>query len=78
MIIELQDEYYIPATHEIRLDHGSKAISALGLDPSGSRLATGSYDFEMRFWDFAGMDRTLQSFRHLTPCEWYEISTNTK
>jgi len=68
-----EDEYYIPATHEIRLDHGSKAISALGLDPSGSRLTTGSYDFEMRFWDFAGMDRTLQSFRHLTPCECHHM-----
>ncbi|XP_078487808.1 WD repeat-containing protein 70 [Ciona intestinalis] len=64
---------FIPATHEVSLKHGSKPVSSLALDPSGARLVTGSHDFEMRFWDFAGMDRALQSFRHLTPCECHHM-----
>ena len=67
----MQNRTFIPATHEIVLKHGIKPVSALTLDPSGARLISGSYDFEMRFWDFAGMDNSLQSFRHLTPCEWF-------
>ncbi|CAB1318350.1 unnamed protein product, partial [Coregonus sp. 'balchen'] len=38
----------IPDTHEITLQHGSKTVSALALDPSGARLVTGGYDFDIR------------------------------
>lgn len=48
-----------------------RAISALALDPAGARLITGGYDFDVKLWDFAGMDNTLQSFRSFTPCEWW-------
>uniref|UniRef100_A0A8C1ZSU1 WD repeat-containing protein 70 n=1 Tax=Cyprinus carpio TaxID=7962 RepID=A0A8C1ZSU1_CYPCA len=60
----------IPDTHEITLQHGSKSVSALALDPSGARLVTGGYDYDVRFWDFAGMDAALHAFRSLQPCEW--------
>uniref|UniRef100_A0AAY4CGD6 WD repeat-containing protein 70 n=1 Tax=Denticeps clupeoides TaxID=299321 RepID=A0AAY4CGD6_9TELE len=50
-------------------------VSALGLDPSGARLVTGSYDFSIRFWDFAGMDAALQAFRSLQPCECHQIKS---
>ena len=41
----------------------------MGLDPAGARLLTGGYDCELKFWDFAGMDSSLQSFRSMHPCE---------
>ncbi|XP_067010851.2 WD repeat-containing protein 70 [Anabrus simplex] len=63
----------IPASHEVTMLHGSKAVVAVAADPSGARLATGSVDYEVRFWDFAGMDITLQSFRTLQPCENHPI-----
>ncbi|KAM4527659.1 WD repeat-containing protein 70 [Odontesthes bonariensis] len=63
----------IPDTHEITLQHGTKTVSALGLDPSGARLVTGGYDYDVRFWDFAGMDQSLQAFRSLQPCECHQI-----
>jgi WD40 repeat protein len=44
-----------------------KAVSALGLDPSGSRLVSGGYDFKMRFWDFNAMDMNFRSFREVEP-----------
>ncbi|XP_042308082.1 WD repeat-containing protein 70 isoform X2 [Sceloporus undulatus] len=50
-------------------------VSALGLDPSGARLITGGYDYDVRFWDFAGMDASLQAFRSLQPCECHQIKS---
>lgn len=63
----------IPSSHEIVLNHGVKPVSALALDPSGARLVTGGVDYEMKFWDFAGMDVSLQSFRSIRPCECHPI-----
>uniref|UniRef100_A0A3Q0SI45 WD repeat-containing protein 70 n=1 Tax=Amphilophus citrinellus TaxID=61819 RepID=A0A3Q0SI45_AMPCI len=65
----------IPDTHEITLQHGTKTVSALGLDPSGARLVSGGYDYDVRFWDFAGMDQALQAFRSLQPCECHQIKS---
>ncbi len=44
-------------------------MSALGLDPSGARLVSGGYDYDVKLWDFAGMDANLRSFRSIRPCE---------
>ena len=44
----------IPHSHEVELSHGDKPITSLALDPSGSRVITGSADYELKFWDFAG------------------------
>ncbi|XP_051542015.1 WD repeat-containing protein 70 isoform X1 [Myxocyprinus asiaticus] len=63
----------IPDTHEITLQHGTKTVSALALDPSGARLVTGGFDYDVKFWDFAGMDAALQAFRSLQPCECHQI-----
>ncbi|RXN18006.1 WD repeat-containing 70 [Labeo rohita] len=65
----------IPDTHEITLQHGSKTVSALALDPSGARLITGGYDYDVKFWDFAGMDAALHAFRSLQPCECHQIKS---
>ncbi|XP_059395033.1 WD repeat-containing protein 70 [Carassius carassius] len=63
----------IPDSHEITLQHGSKSVSALALDPSGARLVTGGFDYDVKFWDFAGMDSALHAFRSLQPCECHQI-----
>ena len=44
----------IPHSHNVELEHGEKAITSLAIDPSGSRVITGSADYELKFWDFAG------------------------
>ena len=50
-------------------------VSALAFDPSGARLITGGYDYDVKLFDFAGMDSTLKPFRSLRPCEWYLVSS---
>ncbi|XP_032220941.2 WD repeat-containing protein 70 isoform X2 [Nematostella vectensis] len=68
-------EKSLPITHEVALEHGSKTVSAVALDPSGSRLVTGSYDYEIKFWDFNSMDSSLRAFRTLQPFECHQIKS---
>ncbi|KAH8280553.1 hypothetical protein KR018_009800 [Drosophila ironensis] len=63
----------VPYTHEVQMQHGSRAVLALAGDPSGARLVSGSIDYDMCFWDFAGMDSGMRSFRQLQPCENHPI-----
>lgn len=63
----------IPASHEVVMSHGNKAVVSLSADPSGARLVSGSVDYQVNFWDFAGMDTTMRSFRSITPCENHPI-----
>jgi WD40 repeat protein len=62
-----------PVTHEVTLQHGSKVVSAVALDPAGARLITGSYDYEVKFWDFAAMDAGMKSFRTIIPHEGHQV-----
>ena len=48
-------------------------VSALAIDNSGSRVLSGSYDYNVRMYDFGGMNSTLQSFRHLEPSEGHQV-----
>ncbi|XP_031621375.1 gastrulation defective protein 1 homolog [Contarinia nasturtii] len=63
----------IPASHEVQMVHGTRSILALASDPSGARLASGSIDSSLCFWNFAGMDTSMRSFRTLNPAENYPI-----
>lgn len=63
----------IPSSHEVTMTHGVKAVTAVAADPSGARLASGSVDYDVSFWDFSGMDSSLRSFRTLQPCENHPI-----
>lgn len=63
----------IPATHEVSMTHGTKAVIALDCDASGGRLSSGSIDYDLNLWDFAGMDKSMRSFRKLQPFENHPI-----
>ncbi|KAF9915227.1 hypothetical protein BX616_006633 [Lobosporangium transversale] len=63
----------LPISHEIILNEHSKTVSAIALDPAGVRLVTGSYDFNICFWDFAGMDTRFKPFRTMEPCGAHQI-----
>eukprot|EP01083_Nonionella_stella_P003119 8888_1 len=71
--IEDPNPLRLPITHEVSLKGHSRLVSALSLDPSGARLVTGSYDNNVKMWDFGGMDSHLRSFRQMTPSEGHSI-----
>lgn len=68
------DGYKLPVSHELPLSHGEKAVTAVSMDPSGSRLVSGSIDYDVKYWDFQGMDITREAFRTFCPHDGYPIN----
>ncbi|KEI38244.1 uncharacterized protein L969DRAFT_88688 [Mixia osmundae IAM 14324] len=60
-------------SHEAVLKDHSKTISALDIDPSGNRVVSGSYDYEIKLWDFGGMNVSLRPFRSFESAGSYQI-----
>ena len=60
------DEF--PVSHELVLKTHERAITTLTVDPSGSRLITGSTDCTIKLHDFASMTpTTLRAFKSVDP-----------
>lgn len=47
----------------LQLQGQGRAVTCLDVDPSGSRVVTGSLDYTVRMFDFGGMKSDLKSFR---------------
>lgn len=62
-----------PVTHEIVLKDHTKVVSALGLDPSGARIISGSHDYDCKLWDFGGMDMRGKPFKSWEPAGSYHV-----
>ncbi|KAI8990292.1 WD40-repeat-containing domain protein [Pilobolus umbonatus] len=69
----IEDYAEPPVSHEIKLVDHHRTVSALTLDPSGTRLITGGYDYDVKFWDFAGMNKSFKPFRTVQPCGEHQI-----
>lgn len=39
------NEFFMPITNETEMVHGTKAVTAISVDPSGARLASGNFIF---------------------------------
>ncbi|CAN8097444.1 unnamed protein product [Discula destructiva] len=62
------DEDEHPVSHELVLKTHDRTVTSVSLDPSGSRLATGSLDGTIKLHDFASMTpTTLRAFRSVDP-----------
>jgi len=64
---EAMNRLKLPVSHKIVLKEHKKCVSAMSLDRSGSRLVTGSFDNDIRMWDFNSMREDLKSFRKFRP-----------
>jgi len=73
---EEEDEY--PVSHELVLKTHERTITTMTVDPSGSRLITGSTDCTVKFHDFASMTpTTLRAFKSVDPTAT-KTSANTE
>jgi WD repeat-containing protein 70 len=62
------DEDEFPVSHELVLHTHERAVTTVTLDPSGSRLITGSNDCTLKLHDFASMTpTTLRAFKSIDP-----------
>lgn len=44
-----------------------KAVTCLCIEPAGNRVVTGSFDYNMKMYDFGGMDSRHRAFRSIEP-----------
>lgn len=65
----------IPAACEATA-HMSQAtpISALTIDPQGSKFATGNVSYFVYLYDYLKMDSSMRFFREMMPCESHVIN----
>ena len=62
------DDDEFPISHELVLKTHERSVTTLTVDPSGSRLVTGSADCTVKFHDFASMTpTTLRAFKSVDP-----------
>lgn len=72
------DDEEFPTSHELVLKTHDRAVTTTTLDPSGSRLITGSNDCTLKFHDFASMTpTTLRSFKSVDP-NYSKTSANSE
>ncbi|KAJ8084249.1 hypothetical protein PM082_003017 [Marasmius tenuissimus] len=67
------DSEPFPITHELIMKDHNKVVSALALDPSGARVASGSHDYDCKLWDFGGMNLDCKPFKSWEPAGSYHI-----
>jgi len=72
-VIPVSHEAVIPALLSDRRSSSGQTITAIGLDPKGSRMICGSMDGQCKFYDFNGMSEAKESFRSLEPVEGHMV-----
>ena len=48
-------------------------MSSIALDPTSTRVLSGSRDYTLRMYDFGGMKSDMKAFRTLTPCDGHPV-----
>ncbi|POM67233.1 LOW QUALITY PROTEIN: Hypothetical protein PHPALM_16802 [Phytophthora palmivora] len=62
---EVALRYGLPKSHEVGLESHTKGLACIAVDAPGGRVATGSMDYHVKLWDFAGMARHVRPFRDI-------------
>lgn len=65
----------IPVTHEVAIPGHAKAVTAMSLDPKGSRMVTGGLDGVVRYYDFNGMSEAKEPFRIVEPVDCHMVQS---
>uniref|UniRef100_A0AC35UG55 WD_REPEATS_REGION domain-containing protein n=1 Tax=Rhabditophanes sp. KR3021 TaxID=114890 RepID=A0AC35UG55_9BILA len=65
----------IPMEKVAHLKHGDHPITSIAFDTTGSKFFTGCYNYTVKLFDFQHMNKSLQPYRTINPCE-RQIITN--
>ncbi|KAI9921377.1 hypothetical protein PsorP6_002364 [Peronosclerospora sorghi] len=65
--------YGLPKSHEVSLKSHVKGLACISVDAPGARVDTGSTDYRVKLWDFAGMARHVRPFREIEVEEGYPL-----
>lgn len=66
-------DFKLPISERAQLEQHSKTVSCVEFDRSGGRLVTGSYDYNIAYYDFGGMDKRMLPFRCVNPDGAYKM-----
>ena len=65
--------HVLPCSSVAFLEGHAKAVTALDVDPQGTRVVTGSSDYSVRLFDFTGMKSDCRSFKSIVPSEGHPV-----
>lgn len=60
-------------SHQVDLTGHAKAVTCISCEPAGNRVVTGSLDYNMKIYDFGGMDQSHKPFRSIEVDENHPI-----
>ncbi len=63
----------LPITEVAKIEQHQRTVSCIAIDGSGARFVTGGYDYNVGYYDFGGMDQSMQPFRYIEPDGSYKI-----
>ncbi|KAI9921849.1 hypothetical protein PsorP6_001063 [Peronosclerospora sorghi] len=63
----------LPKSHQVALKCHVKSLACISVDAPGARVATGSTDYGVKLWDFAGMARHVRPFLEIEVEEGYPL-----
>ena len=66
-------ERKVPIANQIDLVGHNKAVSCLSIEPAGNRVVTGSYDYNIKIYDFGGMDSRHRPFQSIEAQESHMV-----
>jgi WD40 repeat protein len=66
-----------PISHEVILKDHEKVVSAFAIDSAGARIATASHDYDVKLWDFGGMDHRMKPFKSFEPAGNYQVGSQS-
>ncbi|KAJ1428522.1 WD40-repeat-containing domain protein [Ochromonadaceae sp. CCMP2298] len=64
----------IPMSNQIDMLGHTKAVSCISVEPSGSRVVTGSLDSTLKMFDFGGMDSRHRAFKSVEAQEAHMVA----
>ena len=75
MVNKIATDNNIPISHSVELIGHTKACVAISFEPSGSRVVTGSLDYNTQIYDFGGMDSRHRPFRSLEAEDGHPVTS---
>ena len=68
--------HFLPCLQSANLSFDAaiqQAVTAISIDPPGARIVTGAYDYDVKMWDFGGMQADFRPFKTFEPYENYHV-----
>lgn len=65
----------IPISYQVDLSPHTKAVTAISVDPAGNRVVTGSLDYNVKIYDFGGMDNRFRGFNSFEADEGHPVTS---